>query len=179
MYLRYDKKTRFACVWSTMKQPRCQEEIPSIQPVLVVDILGLILKQLTRSTDHLTLRLVCCTLARDVCMESHLLWFCSTTVNQLRTLKQSEFIREERIFNVTLNPASLEQDAIIRRLPVQVTELGCCFCKELHNGCFDRLEKLQELDCSYCKKLTTGCFKPLVNLTSLNCSHCEEIKDGQ
>lgn len=61
-------------------------------PLLLVDTLAFILRHLPDVSNHLALRLVCKSLARDVCTESSLLWFHVVSLNHLHAMKQSPFV---------------------------------------------------------------------------------------
>lgn len=159
-----------------MEQPsHSQESAPLIQPPLWSDLLGLILQHLPDISTHLTLRLVCSSLARDICSESHLLCFHLRTIDQLDHLKQSLFVGSNRIHNVKVMDKSHRPYDIVRSLPLNVTKLDCSGCEQLTSGCFDTLVTLSFLRCRCCTGLTDGCFDTLMNLTRLCCDGCTQL----
>lgn len=150
--------------------PQC---VFSSQPLFIPDTLGWILRHLSLDS-HLSLRLICSRLARDVCIESHLIRFRLKTIDQLDILKKSPFVGEYRMRSVKIISSSSEQDSITRALSVYVNKLNCSGCTQLTTGCLNALVNLTQLQCSFCRQLHGSCFKELSSLTALDCSYCNQ-----
>lgn len=133
-----------SCIVGKRKIHPLMNQRISIPPPILSDTLGGILHHLPLISDHLTLRLVCSSLARDVCIESCLINFGLKTVDQVNALNLSPSVGEKCLLRVHLIP-TFEEMGVLRALPIYVTSLNCSFCEQLTNGCFDALVNITPL----------------------------------